>query len=344
MCADTRHNGEPIIRVRNLVKWYELRAGFFGQLLGKKPIYVRAVDGVSFDLYKGEILVLAGESGCGKTTTGKTILYLIPPTSGEVLFNSGKFKNINVFEVDKSTLKELRKKMQIIFQDPYESLNPKMSVYDIIAEPLRIHKITESHEEERELISKVLEEVQLIPPEDFMFRYPHELSGGQRQRVSVARAIVLRPEFIVADEPVSMLDVSIRAGILKLLLNLRKEHNISYLFITHDLAVAGYIGDRIAIMYLGKIVEIGNVDDVLHNSMHPYTQLLIESVPKPDPTKRKRKAVLTGEPPSPINPPSGCRFHPRCPFMIKGKCDIEEPPQIEVGNGHMVSCWLHVKR
>ncbi|MGQ4832483.1 MAG: ABC transporter ATP-binding protein [Candidatus Asgardarchaeia archaeon] len=339
-----KFNGEPIIKVRNLVKWYELRAGFFGQLLGKKPIYVRAVDGVSFDVHRGEILVLAGESGCGKTTTGKTILYLLPPTSGEVLFNSGDFKDANIFDLDKDSLKSVRKRMQIIFQDPYESLNPKMSVYDIIAEPLRIHKVAESRDQEVEIISKALEEVQLSPPDEFMSRYPHELSGGQRQRVSIARAIVLRPEFIVADEPVSMLDVSIRAGILKLLLRLRDEHKISYLFITHDLAVAGYIGDRIAIMYLGQIVEIGNVEDVIGDPKHPYTQLLIESVPKPDPTKRKRKAVLKGEPPSPVNPPRGCRFHPRCPFAIKGKCDVEEPPYVDLGNGHLAKCWLLVKQ
>ena len=325
----------PLVECRDLVKSFMPRTLFTHR--GIKPF--RAVDGVSLEIYPGETLALVGESGCGKTTTGKLLVKLENPSGGRVFFN-GQALDL----MSRSELRRLRGQMQIIFQDPYESLNPKMSVYDIIAEPLRIHKVTESHEEERELISKVLEEVQLIPPEDFMFRYPHELSGGQRQRVSVARAIVLRPEFIVADEPVSMLDVSIRAGILKLLLNLRKEHNISYLFITHDLAVAGYIGDRIAIMYLGKIVEIGNADDVLHNPMHPYTQLLIESVPKPDPTKRKRKAVLTGEPPSPINPPSGCRFHPRCPYMIKGKCDIEEPPQIDVGNGHTVSCWLHAKR
>ncbi len=339
-----KFNGEPIIKVRNLVKWYELRAGFFGQLLGKKPIYVRAVDGVSFDVHRGEILVLAGESGCGKTTTGKTILYLIPPTSGEVLFNSGDFQDANIFELDKDTLKSVRRRMQIIFQDPYESLNPKMSVYDIIAEPIRIHKVAESRDEEAEIISKALEEVQLIPPEDFMMRYPHELSGGQRQRVSIARAIVLRPEFIVADEPVSMLDVSIRAGILKLLMRLRDEYKISYLFITHDLAVAGYIGDRIAIMYLGQIVEIGNVEDVIGNPKHPYTQLLIESVPKPDPTRRKRKAVLKGEPPSPVNPPSGCRFHPRCPYAIKGKCDVEDPPYVDLGKGHLAKCWLLEKQ
>ena len=322
---------EKLIVVENLKKWFPVRMGFFKTLLTRKTLFVRAVDGVSFNIKKGEIFGLAGESGSGKTTTGKVLIKLLEPTDGKIFFEG---KDITFLK--EKMVKPLRRKMQIIFQDPYESLNPFMTVRDILQEPLTINNIIGDEAEER--IYKALEDVKLTPPEEFLLRYPHELSGGQRQRVAFARAMVLDPQFVVADEPVSMLDVSIRAEILNLIVELRDERNVAFLYITHDLALARHICDRIAVMYLGKIVEMGDVEQVILNSMHPYTEALISAVPVPDPTSKRIEVQVKGEIPSPINPPSGCRFHTRCPAFIGEVCKVKEPVLVEVEKGHFVAC------
>lgn len=323
-----------VIKVVDLKKYFPVRAGFIDLILRRPRLYIKAVDGVTFSIYEKEIFCLAGESGCGKTTTGRAILRLVEPTAGKVFF-----KGENILEYDSVKLKEFRKRAQIIFQDPYESLHPRMSVYDIVEEPLRIHKIG-NKEERLELVMKILEDVELKPPEEFLYRRPHELSGGQRQRVAIARALILNPEFIVADEPVSMLDMSIRAEILNLMLKLRDEHKLTYLFITHDLAVAKYICNRIGIMYLGKIFELGSVEEVIDNPFHPYTKALISAIPTPDPRVKIGEIPIKGEVSSPINVPSGCSFHPRCIYAMK-ICEEVEPKLVEVSKGHYVACHLH---
>ena len=325
--------GEEVeLRVIDLKKWFPVRKGVLSSVISRKREYVQAVDGVSFEVRRGEIFGLAGESGCGKTTTGKTILRLLEPTSGEVYFQGE-----DVLALGKSEMKQLRQKMQIIYQDPYESLNPRMTVFDIISEPISVHKLADSSSEVQEIVFKTLEDVELVPPGEFIYRFPHELSGGQRQRVAVARALVLEPSFIVADEPISMLDVSIRAGILRVMLRSREAREISYIFITHDLAYARHICHRGAIMYLGKIVEMSPMDRLVKNPLHPYTAALMAAVPVPDPRLEHARAVIGGEVPTPINPPSGCRFHPRCPKATDG-CDREEPEIIEVEKDHFVAC------
>jgi oligopeptide/dipeptide ABC transporter ATP-binding protein len=327
---------EKLIEAVNLKKWFPLRTGFFSTLL-KKELYVKAVDDVSFYVRKGEIFGLAGESGSGKTTTGKLLIRLIEPTSGKIIF-----KGEDIAKYPEGKLKSYRKKVQIVFQDPYESLNPRMLVEDILSEPLLIHGISDE-KEIYEKIYKVLEAVKLTPPEEFLLRYPHELSGGQRQRVATARALMLDPEFIVADEPVSMLDVSIRAEVLNVILDLREKFNVAFLFITHDLALARHICDRIAVMYLGKIVEMANVDELVYDPLHPYTKALINAVPVPDPTAKRIEVVIKGEIPSPVNPPPGCRFHTRCPSIIGDICRKEEPELIELKKDHYVACHLYKK-
>ena len=325
-------NEEAELKVVNLRKWFPVRKGVISTLLSRKTEYVRAVDDVSFEVKKGEIFGLAGESGCGKTTTGKTILRLLEPTSGEVYFEGREITNLSKVE-----MKKMRRKMQIIYQDPYQSINPRMTVFDIISEPISIHKLADSLAETEEIIYKSLEEVELVPAEDFIQRFPHELSGGQRQRVAVARTLVLQPSFIVADEPISMLDVSIRAGILKVMLKTKEAKGITYIFITHDLAYARHICHRGAIMYLGKIVEMASMDNLVKNPIHPYTNALMAAVPVPDPTYEKARAIIGGEVPTPINPPPGCRFHPRCPKASE-ICRREQPELVEMGTGHFVAC------
>lgn len=324
---------EITVEARNLVKHFPIKLGFFKSLTSKETPSVHAVDDVSFKIHKGEIFGLVGESGCGKTTTGRLLLRLAEPTAGEVFFNG---QNITAISQEHK-MRKLRKKMQIIFQDPYESLNPRMGIFDIVAEPLRLQKVTKSSEELRERVAEALEDLDLAPPEEFMYRFPHELSGGQRQRIAIARAFVLRPEFLVADEPVSMLDVSIRSEVLKLLLTLIEKFRSSFLYITHDVALARHMCDRIAVMYLGKIVEMGPTEDLILKPSHPYTEALIAAVPVPDPTSRRIEVTIKGEVPSAINPPPGCRFHTRCPYAKK-ICKTNEPQLKEAGKGRYIAC------
>jgi oligopeptide/dipeptide ABC transporter ATP-binding protein len=330
-------SGDWLVEVENLKKWFPVRLGFFRTLITRKKMFVRAVDGISFKIGNREIFALAGESGSGKTTTGRLVLRLIKPTDGKIFF-----KGKDITNIPENEMKPIRRKMQVVFQDPYESLNPRMTVESIVSEPLRVHGISDQ-KEISERVLKALENVQLIPPEEFLFRFPHEMSGGQRQRVALARALVLNPEFIVADEPVSMLDVSIRAEILNLMLSLKEKLNTSFLYITHDLALARHIADRIAVMYLGKIVETGSVDDVILEPLHPYTQCLLTAVPNPDPASKRAKVVIKGEIPSPINPPSGCRFHTRCPKFMGDICRTREPQLTDTGKGRLVACHLYTK-
>lgn len=326
---------ESIIKVIDLRKYFPLSIGFFRSIISKNPPVVKAVDGISFDVRKGEIFGLAGESGSGKTTTGRLILRLVQPTSGKIYYYDKEITKISEKE-----FKGYRKKMQIIFQDPYESLNPKMTIQDIVAEPLRVQGLKNENEILKS-VNQSLEDVELIPPEEFLYRFPHELSGGQRQRVAVARALVLRPEFIVADEPVSMLDVSIRAEILNLMVDLVDKYGVSFLYITHDLALARHLCNRLAVMYLGKIVEKGSVDEIIQNPLHPYTKALMEAVPIPDPTSRRVEVVIKGEIPSPVNPPTGCRFHTRCPVIVGDVCRKKEPELVNKGKDHYVACHLY---
>lgn len=327
---------ETVVKVESIKKWFPVRMGFVTSMLSRRQLYVKAIDGVSFDIKKGEIFGLAGESGSGKTTTGRVILRLIEPTAGKITFHGD-----DITHLDDEQMRPLRRRMQIVFQDPYESLNPRMTVGDIIAEPMRVLHAAATEKELEERVHQVLEDAELSPPEEFMFRYPHELSGGQRQRVATARAFVLRPEFVVADEPVSMLDVSTRAEILKLMVSFVEKYSTSFLYITHDLALSRHMCDRIGIMYLGKIMELGTTDQVIGETMHPYTKALIAAVPVPDPTSKRTEVVIKGEIPSPVNPPSGCRFHTRCPSYIGDICRQKEPPLVDLGQGHLVACHLY---
>lgn len=349
---------EVKLKVNDLRKYFPIKRGLLEVLTGKPPRYVKAVDGISFDVIDGEIFCLVGESGCGKTTTGRLVARLIEATSGDALYKvSRNIKDLipegllvngdylNLFSKLPGNIdKLLRLDIQIIFQDPYGSLNPRMTIGSILEEPLIIHSIGTTKEERQEIVYRALSEVKLNPPEEFVDRYPHMISGGQRQRVAIARAMILNPSLVVADEPVSMLDVSIRAEILQLMLDLKKLRNLSYIFITHDLAVANYICGRIAVMYLGKIVELGPSDKVINNPKHPYTIALVSAVPEPDPSNRLkiREVPIKGEIPSAAAVPSGCRLHPRCPYAMD-ICKTKEPPMIEIEPGHQVACWLHTK-
>ncbi|GBC70624.1 Oligopeptide transport ATP-binding protein OppF [Candidatus Calditenuaceae archaeon HR02] len=318
---------EEVIRLENVKKYYEVRSG----LLGSKIL--KALDGVTLSIRKRETVAVVGESGCGKSTLGRVSLRLLDVTAGKVVF---KDQDISRMKEEELRAKGFRKKMQIIFQDPYSSLNPFMRIGDIVAEPLEIHGYRK--EEIREAVYRALEDVKLVPPEEFVNRYPHELSGGQRQRVNIARALVLGPEYIVADEPVSMIDASSRAEILLLLKSIRDSREMGVLYITHDIATARYVSERIAVMYLGEIAETGLTASVLKTPIHPYTILLLNSVPEPDPAnRRKKRPVIRGEPPSPLNPPSGCKFHTRCPVATE-RCRIEKPALIEYLPGHFVAC------
>jgi peptide/nickel transport system ATP-binding protein len=324
---------EPLIKVRQLKKYFPVRRGLISALFSREKLWVKAVDDVSFDIYKNEVFVLAGESGCGKTTTGRLLLNLAEPTEGSVTYG-----NVDLASISRQEMKALRPKLQVVFQDPYSSLNPRLTIFDSVAECLEVNHLVSTRDELTERVKMAMEDVRLFPPEDFLYRYPHMLSGGQRQRVVIARAIVSQPEFIVADEPVSMLDASIRAEILDLLKSLIKKYDLTYLYITHDLASARYVGNRIAIMYLGRIVEHGPVGRVIDNPKHQYSAILVSAVPIPDPTLVHTRRAPVGEVPSPINPPAGCRFHPRCPKADE-KCAQEEPPFELVEKDHYAACW-----
>ncbi len=319
-------NSEILLEVRDLRKYYPVTKGFIFQ---RQVGAVKAVDDISFFIRKGETLGLVGESGCGKTTTGRVILRLQEPTRGEALFEGR-----DIFKLGKEELRRMRRDMQIIFQDPYSSLNPRMTIGDIIGEPLEIHNLARGKEKVRR-VQELLEVVGLSPYH--ANRYPHEFSGGQRQRIGIARALAVNPKLIIADEPVSALDVSIQAQVLNLLEELQKEFGLTYLFIAHDLSVVKHISDRIAVMYLGKIVELADTEELFSNPQHPYTEALLSAVPIPNPEMRRERIILPGDVPSPINPPSGCLFHTRC-LYAQPSCKVNDPGFFDVGGGHYVAC------
>jgi peptide/nickel transport system ATP-binding protein len=322
-----------IVQVSNLTKYFPVQTSFLDSMLSRRKDYVRAVDGVDFTVRPGEIFGLVGESGSGKTTTGRLLVRLTEPTSGEIIFDGE-----NLEALGSTQLRQFRRRAQIIFQDPTAALNPRMTAGQSIKSALDIHSIG-SKNERKQTVLQMLDRVGLTPAETFYGKYPHQVSGGQRQRIVIARAMVLNPQFVVADEPIAMVDVSIRAQILDLMLSLKKEFSLTYLFITHDLATANYLCDRIAIMYLGKIAEIGLRGEVFKTPKHPYTVALMSAIPVPDPKHKMKKQIPQGEIPSPINPPSGCRFHPRCPYAFD-RCSKEEPGMTRISDTHYVACHL----
>ncbi|MCC7541005.1 MAG: dipeptide ABC transporter ATP-binding protein [Deltaproteobacteria bacterium] len=319
---------EPLLEVQGLTKHFVQRRG----LLTRAEV-LRAVDGVSFALFPGETLGLVGESGCGKSTLGRTVLRLYDPTAGRI-----RFEGKDITTLSQSALRPMRRHMQIIFQDPYSSLNPRMTVRDIVGEAIRIHELARTRSDEEQCVADLLKRVGLRP--DQMSRYPHEFSGGQRQRIGIARALAVEPRFIVADEPVSALDVSIQAQIVNLLRDLQDELKIAYLFIAHDLKVVEYMSHRVAVMYLGRIVEIADSSRLYDGPKHPYTRALMSAIPIPEPGKKRLRILLEGDVPSPLNPPAGCTFHPRCSMAEKGLCDKTSPELRELADGHWVSCHL----
>ena len=324
---------DNLVEVRGLKKWFPVQTGFVETILARRIDYVRAVDGISFDIRRGEVFGLAGESGSGKTTTGRLILRLVEPTEGGI-----RFKGKDIVSLSSKQMRELRRQMQIIFQDPYASLNPRMKTGDGIGHALEIHGIARGAAK-RQTVINLMEKVGLTPAATLYEKYPHQLSGGQRQRAVIARALIMTPELIVADEPIAMADVSVRALLLELMIRLKEELELTYLYITHDLATAKYICDRIAIMYLGKIVEVGPLWEIYSTPLHPYTEALLSSVPVPDPRALRKKVLPKGEIPNPINPPSGCRFHPRCPYAME-ICGQEEPSLLPAGEERLVACHL----
>ncbi len=330
--AQATSQNDVLLTVSNLKMHFPITRGI---ILQRQVGSIKAVDGITFDLMRGETLGLVGESGCGKSTTGRAILQLYEPTDGEVVFEGQDLTNINSGE-----LRRMRRRMQMIFQDPYASLNPRMTVGSIVGEPLEVHKIGGSRREQQQRVQELLEIVGLNPY--FINRYPHEFSGGQRQRIGVARALAVNPSFIVCDEPISALDVSIQAQVINLLEDLQSEMGLTYLFIAHDLSVVRHISDRIAVMYLGKIVELADREVLYENPLHPYTQALLSAVPIPDPQveKKRQRIILEGDVPSPAEPPTGCNFNTRCP-QVMDICHQYEPSFTDVGDGHRVACFLY---
>jgi peptide/nickel transport system ATP-binding protein len=320
-----------LVEVRDLRVWFPVQKTFIERLLTRERQHVHAVDGISFDIRRGEVFGLAGESGSGKTTAGRAIVRLEKPTSGDIWFDGE-----NLGSLSSERLRVMRQRMQVIFQDPYASLNPRMKIGDAIGHGLEIFEVTKG-EEKRARVIRLMERVGLTPTAPLYEKFPHQLSGGQRQRAVMARALIMHPDLIVADEPIAMADVSVRALLLQLMLDLKQEFDLTYLFITHDLATAKYICDRIAIMYLGLIAEIANLTNVYGKPLHPYTQALMEAVPVPNPSDRREAPMPKGEIPNAINPPSGCRFHPRCP-IARDNCAVDVPPLRELEPDHLVAC------
>lgn len=321
------YTAPPLLEVKNLKKYFPVRSG----ILQRAKEWCKAVDDISFSIAKGETVGLVGESGCGKTTAGLSILRLINPTSGQI-----RFEGTDIMDLEGKQLRETRRQMQIIFQDPFSSLNPRMQIGEAVGEGLRIHKLG-SASDRRDQIIALLRRVGL---EDYHYkRYPHEFSGGQRQRIGIARALALQPKFIVADEPVSALDVSIQAQMLNLLMDLQKEFDLTYLFVAHNMSVVDHISDRVAVMYLGKLVEIAFPDEIFRQPLHPYSQALISAIPVANPRRKSKRVILEGDVPSPLNPPAGCHFHPRCPVAVD-QCSVEEPVLRQVNQDHWAACWL----